>query len=278
MRQHQLAIDFALPSSRQEFEFSYEPIHVGRSTFKAGVAERIHRWFRLTPSFGPDLVEEMLTALNATDADTVLDPFCGAATTVIECQLNGIRSVGIEINPLLQFVGATSLNWSINPCALTEDLPRLGILYGEGRQKDTFEVPQIHDPYRWWRRDVLHELLALRESIKLLSLPEHRAFFQLALAGVLVPDLTNVTLGRLQLHFIDRTDHHIDVWKTFESHAKIMVHDLDGVRDLQRDVLSEVVAGDSTSSDTYKPIPAITKVVTSPPYPNRYSYVWNTRP
>ncbi len=41
----------------------YNHIPVKQSTFKAGLAAQVHRWFRLTPSFGPDLVREMLSKL-----------------------------------------------------------------------------------------------------------------------------------------------------------------------------------------------------------------------
>src|SRR6266849_1026243 len=72
----------------------YNGVHVSRATFKAGLAVGVHRWFRLTPSFGPDLVREMLFALECDSSDVVLDPFAGAGTTLIECQLNGLTSYG----------------------------------------------------------------------------------------------------------------------------------------------------------------------------------------
>src|SRR5207244_3369709 len=43
-------------------------------------------------------------------------------------------------------------------------------------------------------------------------------------------------------------------------------------------VSCEVLWIDSTSDDVLKVKGKIDRVITSPPYPNRYSYVWNTRP
>ena len=52
------------------------------------------------------------------------------------------------------------------------------------------------------------------------------SFFELALAAVLVPDLTNVTLGRLQLHFVNKDKHKINIWQTYERHTLKMLSDL----------------------------------------------------
>ena len=43
---------------------------------------------------------------------------------------------------------------------------------------------------------------------------------------------------------------------------------------------SQIVHGDSTQMEKVMPIRkgSVGLVITSPPYPNRYSYVWNTRP
>lgn len=121
-------------------------------------------------------------------------------------------------------------------------------------------------------------MLILLEAIRGCSVdPKRRRFFELALAGVLVPDLTNVTLGRLQLHFIDRAEHSIRVWDAFKTHALTMISDLEKVTSLTDIGDAEVYNIDSTNPQI-KGLPPIDRVVTSPPYPNRYSYVWNTRP
>ena len=103
--------------------------------------------------------------------------------------------------------------------------------------------------------------------------------FQLALLAVLVPDLTNVSLGRLQLHFIDRSDDVISVWECFEAQVLMMLED---VEFYQRETRShgkhEIYHTDATTVDAGDYAWRADIVITSPPYPNRYSYVWNTRP
>jgi hypothetical protein len=65
---------------------SYDEIHVSRSTFLNGLAANVHRWFRLTLSFGPGPVHEMIGRLGVGKGDLVLDPFAGAGTTLIEAK------------------------------------------------------------------------------------------------------------------------------------------------------------------------------------------------
>lgn len=278
---------FPVEGNSVEDRVSHNHIHVRKSTFLAGLSAQVHRWFRLTPSYGPDLVRTMLAEMDTEPGHTVLDPFSGAGTTLIESKIEGIRGVGFEVNPLLHFVCDTSTHWDIAPDLLTEAYQRIGQQFSAGvvkhRGQDVeqlgIELPKIHNVFRWWRRDVLKDLLILRQAINAACEEVSvRSFFRLALAGVLVPDLTNVTLGRLQLHFINRDQHDLDVWRTFDAHAKTMLADVTNIPDEKRGVPSRVIWGDSTSDDVLKVSGKVDRVITSPPYPNRYSYVWNTRP
>jgi len=285
MRNTQTAFDFEVAKSDVR-RINMRPIHVSKSTFQAGLAERIHRWFRLTPSFGPDLVHEMLERMGAKRGQTILDPFSGAGTTAIEAQLEGFNCVGFEINPLLHFVGTTSLNWSIEPAEVTKSLEAVVDEFMQRRQKVErvqleemgYFVPPIHNVHRWWRDDVLRDLSVLVYCLDKVENKAIRDFMRLSLAGVVVPDLTNVTLGKLQLHFIDRSKDAIDVIRSYTSHTTNMIEDLAKVREQDGLGTSQVLHQDSTDLGSLKLDKQIDHVITSPPYPNRYSYVWNTRP
>lgn len=282
----QLKLEPVIQSAAVEEKVAYNKIHVNQSTFKAGLAAKVHRWFRLTPSFGPDLVQEMLAALKCSEQETVLDPFAGASTTLIESQLEGRRCLGFEINPLLHFVGTTCLNWELEPKELQKALKKVAQGFDQLAGKVTLDnldsyglqIPPIHNPTRWWRPDVLAEMIVLKNAIHSINDEATRNFFRLCLAGVLVPDLTNVTLGRLQLHFINKDSHEINVWPTFERHAQTMINDLADIQSGGWDQSATLFLTDSTTLKGCKPKGPVHCVITSPPYPNRYSYVWNTRP
>jgi hypothetical protein len=274
------------PRELQEVEkrVSHRRLHVSKSTFKGGLDAPFHRWFRLTPSFGPDLVTRVLTEVGATSEDVVLDPFSGAGTTLIECQMQGLSSFGFEINPFLHFVGKTSTNWTLDAASGRRLLAQIKDEYallarrlgGSALEETDLQIPSIHNVHRWWRTDVLKEMLMIKRTITQVAEEAWQDFFRLGLAAVLVPDLTNVTLGRLQLHFIDRSKHDIRAWPTFERHVCRMLDDLEG--GTASSAKASLFHTDATSPGTPVPRERATLVITSPPYPNRYSYVWNTRP
>jgi DNA modification methylase len=276
---------FDIDNEKVEYNF----IHRDKATFKSGVARAVHSWFRLTPSFGPELVKMVLDEFEYKKTSVILDPFSGASTTLIECQLMDIKSYGFEINPFLNFVGKTTLNWDLSYALLSElrdevssNFKRLKDLHKNvDVEQLPYSIPVIHNVYRWWRKDVLRDLVLLKNSIIETTASygnEYRDFFFLSLAGVLVPDLTNVTLGKLQLHFIDRNDDNIDVFFTYSNHLDKMINDFKAIKELGISNHAHLFHTDSTSLDNVDIKDKIDFVMTSPPYPNRYSYVWNTRP
>jgi len=275
-----LTTEYQLNLFKSETDISndmhYKSIHRDLATFKSGEDKPIHRWFRLTPSFGPDLVNIILNEFNYNSNSIVLDPFAGAGTTLIECQLNNIKSYGFEINSL-DIDNLLELNDSINKCFSDYQKKYLNSDY----QSLDIDVPTIHNIERWWRPDVLKDLLILKKAIinETNCLNDiYRDIFLLIVAGILVPDLTNVTLGKLQLHFINRDNDIIDVIKRYNQHFNVVISDLERIKKLNNDNIGTIINIDSTiiNEETIKD--KIDFVITSPPYPNRYSYVWNTRP
>jgi hypothetical protein len=277
----------AVDTDSVQSKLQYDKMHVSQATFKGGMTAAVHRWFRLTPSFGPELVQEMLSEMGASSTDTVLDPFSGAGTTLIQCQLQKLASFGFEINPFLYFVADTSLNWDLGVLVLQDSLSSICNEFNAKKGSVTWEnladfgllVPPIHNPTRWWRQDVLVQILVLKSIISTKCRQSQvRSFFMLALAGVLIPHMTNVTLGRLQLHFIDKSDAIIDVLGLFSRHASQMIEDMSILRDSNLARTARVYMANSTKLDEALTKDRASIVITSPPYPNRYSYVWNTRP
>ena len=108
-RKHrQLTLDLShrnLDMADVDYKVAYNKISTREATFKSGLTTPIHRWFRLTPSFGPDLVQEMLSSLKCSPDNVILDPFAGVGTTNIVAQKLGYESVGFDINPVAHFAG-----------------------------------------------------------------------------------------------------------------------------------------------------------------------------
>lgn len=62
-----------------------------------------HDWYRFVLSFPPHLVRQYLERFELGCRHTLLDPFCGTGTTLVECKKRGIPCIGIEAHPMACF-------------------------------------------------------------------------------------------------------------------------------------------------------------------------------
>src|SRR3989337_1363834 len=74
-----------------------------------------HRWYRFVLSFPPHLVRRYIERFSIRPGQTILDPFCGTGTTLVECKKAGIHSIGIERNPVAAFGRQVKPDWSVSP-------------------------------------------------------------------------------------------------------------------------------------------------------------------
>jgi SAM-dependent methyltransferase len=138
-----------------------------------------HDWYRFVLSFPPHLVREYLKRFGINSRHRVLDPFCGAGTTIVECKKLGIPAVGIEANPLAHFVAQVKIDWSPDPDELIQHSEYVAEraraqLEADGIEDDPlFPSMQRADAIRNLRTlepDVMH--LLLKNSIS--PLPLHK--------------------------------------------------------------------------------------------------------
>src|SRR4051794_17395280 len=74
-----------------------------------------HDWYRFVLSYPPHLVKDYATRFDLGSSAVVLDPFCGTGTTVVECKKLGLRSIGVEANPMAHFAARVKANWRLDP-------------------------------------------------------------------------------------------------------------------------------------------------------------------
>jgi hypothetical protein len=272
----------------QTVSFPSRTVDIGDVTFLDGQKEPVHRWFRLTPSYSPALVRFLMDHLDCSRTTLILDPFLGKGTTLIETKRHGLPAIGIELNPLLKLAAEYALTWEVNRAEFEafarSQLSRMRAALAQHHRKSLEEVvasyslrlPAIHNVFRWWRPQVLKDLLLVRREVFSIEAAAYRQLFWLALAACAL-DCANVHRNHPTITFDDDHTRQIDVLRDFEEKIQRMVADLRGLALSSADFgQTSVILGDSVHLADY--VSQVDRVVTSPPYPNRFSYVHTTRP
>lgn len=66
-----------------------------------------HRWYYYKEGFSPDLVKKAIKESGVSNNDFVLDPFNGSGTVTLTAAMQGIKSIGFEVNPFTSFLSQT---------------------------------------------------------------------------------------------------------------------------------------------------------------------------
>jgi DNA modification methylase len=257
-----------------------------------------HNWYRFVLSFPPHLVRKYLRAFNVEVGGTVLDPFCGTGTTLVECKKLGIESVGIEAHPMTHFASTVKVDWTPDPEGLLEHANEVAQTVRDELAANGIDDDQIYDPqslFGGWNGSGLRALpensqkLLLRDSIS--PLPLHKTLVllgqlerdapgsytgheRLALAKALVSRISNVRFGPEVGVGPAKPD--APVLSSWLSGVREMAEDL---RELKKVDGTVAVAHHADSRNTPKILESgsIDAVITSPPYPNEKDYTRTTR-
>ena len=260
-------------------------------TFIGGLYEPVHSWFRLTPSYSPELVRYMLEYLKCNDKTVILDPFLGKGTTTIECKKLGFNCIGVEINPLLKKVSEYELTWDIDLALfkahyeeLYSNLAKIISQEKEASLEDVLTkykitIPTIHNPYRWWRKNVLKELLIIKNIVFSMGDNDFKKLYWLALCSSAI-DCANIHRNHPTISFDDNHNREINTLFDFNDKIENIISDLSIIHEQSSATYPyiDVILGDSTILDSFIKDRLVNRVITSPPYPNRFSYVHTTRP
>jgi hypothetical protein len=247
-----------------------------------------HDWYRFVLSYPPHLIRKYIDQFGLSSAATVLDPFCGTGTTLVECKKLGIASIGIERNPMAWFASRVKINWKIDPEALMSHAMEVaadtvGRLESEGLSEAS-SLPLCAqdrpvDLHRLLLRDSisplpLHKTLVLIESLERHHNAQVSNHETLALAKALVSDISNLHFGPEVGIGPLKTD--APVVSSWLNYIGRMAADLRLLKNLP-DVHSTVYLSDAREITATVGVRVVDAVITSPPYPNEKDYTRTTR-
>lgn len=260
-------------------------------TFKGKLGLPIHRWYRLTPSFSPRLALDLAEHFGLGPRDYILDPFSGVGTVPLCMKYEGIPACSIELNPYLHFVSTVKTRTYdhlsyISQCFdefvelardETDGLRQLHVARSYLAKNEQF-VPPIHKPERWWSPSNLAQLVAIRKlMLDFDRTGDHVDLLRMGALSILVP-VSNAKHNHVSLTFAAEPLPTVDVVGYLRRKLDEIVEDLEAVQSRPSAEVS-VYAGNSRAVDRVLPLsPKVSAVITSPPYPNRFSYARETRP
>ena len=261
-----------------------------------------HEWYRFVLSFPPHLVRDYIHRFGLGDGHTVLDPFCGTGTTLVECKKLGIASVGIDANAMAHFASEIKVDWTPTPDGLIEHADLLASaaierFSAEGIVDDHESLTAFTENDSSNKQAVSYQTLP-PESLKLLLTdsicprPLHKVLVLLdvindhkderyyrhellALAKALVFSISNLHFGpEVGVSRVKKLD--TLVVPAWHANVRAMANDL---RELQihGDASAIVHQADARQLKQLIEPHSVDAVITSPPYPNEKDYTRTTR-
>jgi hypothetical protein len=263
----------------------------GDTAFTKNRQEPLHRWVPWIAGFSAAFVQEVFdAAVPGSCGDvTVLDPFAGVGTTLVEGLKRGYDVIGFEINPYAALaceVKVSCVRHKLGP--LGEALSRLESSLGQVSCKRM--SPKSHPPGKFKSRiqffdpRIEHDVLLLQDFIAEQNDDFVKKVLQLSLGSVMVsfsnysyePSLsTRSAAGKDPIKTAD-------VFRVFRDKLREIEEDISlfqqHVKQFKRKPKAEIYQRSYLQrADVLKPA-TVDVLVTSPPYLNNYHYVRNTRP
>lgn len=252
---------------RQRADFTYkENLRTGR-----------HGWLRLTPAYSVKIVEEVIGRLER--PHRVFDPFAGTATTALCAAYHGHEGVTTDVNPFLVWLGRTkTAHYRPEEIAAARDAGGSALRAVEAESVQPAPVPPIHNVERWWDGSTLLFLRRLRAAIDTVTSSDspERSLLLVAFCRALI-GLSGAAFNHQSMSFNDSggplrmpvTGHR----ESFEREVEFVLR---GAAENPAGRAC-VLLGDARDPAAFVEGP-FDRVVTSPPYANRMSYIRELRP
>jgi hypothetical protein len=250
-------------------------------TFKHNRLHGRHGWLRLTPAYSVKVVEDILDAFGR-DATRVFEPFSGTGTTPLCAAYRGLSAVSSDINPFLVWLGRVKIG-SYTPRiarALADAAETIAADLARDPATRRGCSPPLKNIERWWDETELRFVTALCHDVsrrrgKLGDL------LRIAFCRSMIA-LSNAAFNHQSMSFKGARGRALpprDVWRRCVAQFRL---DAGTVQESCLDNpegAATVELSDSRAVNGHgRRAGSFDLLVTSPPYPNRMSYIRELRP
>lgn len=248
--------------------------------------------------FAPEIPATFIQAL-AKPGETVLDPFCGSGTTLLEAIRLRRNAVGVDISPLATLISRVkctplgnkerkaiggSLAWAKTlvrsfynqkrmgdgqPGQLLLDIRDHWLKFGIERPSVIPDPSTIANLAEWFQPEAIYELSLIRDVLEQCPLQAAKDFGMVALSSIIL----SVSFQKSETR-CTKIHRQLKAFETLNRWSKKVEDMLDRLSDFHSTAgpcPAQVYQADSRDLTFLKPSSA-DLVVTSPPYPNTYDY------
>lgn len=237
------------------------------------------RWYGYKEGFSSQLVEEAIANVGVGPGDYILDPFNGSGTVTLTASLNGINSIGIEVNPFVAFMAATKLE----NCPIDEFMDGIDDVLSRARQGEesplnsysTFSEQGVNE--KWlFNSSVLNSFEGSWRSVSEFS-ESKKKIYQLSMIAAAMDNCNATKDGKClkyRHNWASRGFDETSYSKSLEDRLLKCKEDLESTPILMK---AKVINGDARN--LIKSLPKEYKLcITSPPYLNSFDYTDIYRP
>ena len=259
-----------------------------RLTHKANLRQTRYGWLRLTPAYSVHLVSEILDCRSkkTLKEDTVvLDPFCGTGTTALVCAERGIKADTTDINPFLLWLTRTKThNYSREDIVQFEHKSHKVAAAILASDPPASWMPPLHQIEKWWDSRTLAVLSRAMSAITTLSKDNDcpaNNLLKIAFCRVMI-DQSNASFGHQSMSFKKKVSDALP--SLVQAQDNLNEDWLAAVHSISQAACSPIcseprlILCDARSLTEQCPDERYSCVITSPPYPNRMSYIRELRP
>ncbi|MDB8628343.1 DNA methyltransferase [Streptococcus parasanguinis] len=198
----------------------------------------------------------------------VMDPFMGSGTTLLEAKRRGLKTVGIDLNPISYLISSVKLN-SI-PITFLDSVEEVISEVEYKIEKERIALIKISNAEHWFSNEVHKTLSALIQVIQSkLFCEEELNGLLLALSSIVV----KVSYQESDTRYAAKENGYYekDVLNFF-SQACEKIYKAVYEENIKKSIETDLFLESSINFDYKKYTNKVGAVITSPPYPNAYEY------
>jgi tRNA G10 N-methylase Trm11 len=236
--------------------------------------------------FYPQLAKCLFNLAGLKPGQTVLDPFCGSGTVLLESYLNGLRGIGIDINVLaIKIARVKTEILEVDPYLRDRFFSRF---------QDRIETLEVSEPklaifpqssreelLAWFPQRVLMKLGALLEAVQTISELRVRECLEVLISSI-VRDISHQDPKDLRIRRRSEPLRDAPVFELFsrrltELRNKLLQFSERAKEAPCRFITANALIGDARSFETFKECrianESVDAIITSPPYATALPYI-----